>query len=732
MKRARSQEALERWANGPRLGTFLGVYTPSILTILGVVLFLRTGWVVGNVGLMPAVALVVLAHLITASTALSVSAVATNMHVRTGGAYYMISRSLGLEIGGAIGVPLFLAQTFSVTLYAFGLAEVLQIFWPDLPQQPVAAATVVGVSLLSLRGPEFALRLQLPIMVGIGLALGSLWLGAARDPLDTVALWSGVDDAVPFWVVFAIFFPAVTGIMAGISLSGDLADPGRSIPRGTLAAVATGFVVYVAVVLGFGLAAEPQELVGDSLIWISVSLVGWLVFPGLFGAIFSSAVGSILGAPRTFAALVEDGVIPGAPRRWLRSWKGIDLPLLLSATTALAAVSLGNLNAVAPVLTMFFLTTYGVINLVAGLEQLSGAPFYRPSLKVPWIISLAGAVGCVWVMFLIQPLAAVLAIVVELAIYFGMRRRALAASWGDMRYGALMSLARATLLRLRELPVDPRNWRPHILVFAADPQKEIDLIRFSSWLNQKRGILTVCQLEIGQLAEHADALGERAHHIDECLAAEGIVAFSEVDVANDFRQGVLSISQANGIAGLHSNTVMFGWAEDPRLMAANISLVEKLSILGKSTIVCRIAPRRWTSRLRRIDVWWGGLQSNGDMLLLFAHLVSMNPEWAGARIVVKSIATSEMTYEQSTSGLSLLLDRARIEAETKVFRRPQGETIQQIIQRESRDADVVFMGLREPRPGDEAAYIARVGELIGDLPTVVLVRAAGPFAGELI
>ena len=697
------------------------------------VLFLRTGWVVGSVGLVPALLIVVLAHAITVSTALSVSAVATNMHVRTGGAYYMISRSLGLEIGGAIGVPLFLAQTFSLTLYAFGLAETLRIFWPGLPLQSTAAATVIVVTLLASRGAQFALKLQLPILVAIGLALLSLFLGIGTNPRETISLWMSDDTQVSFWIVFAVFFPAVTGILAGISLSGDLKDPTRSIPRGTMAAVAAGFFVYVAVVIGLGVAGDPTELVSDNLIWFALAAVPWLIFPGLFGAIFSSAVGSILGAPRTFVALVEDGVIPGNPHFWRRSWKGLDLPLVVSALTALAAILLGDLNAVAPVLTMFFLTTYGVINLVAGLEQVSGAPFYRPSIKVPWVVSLLGAVGCVWVMLLIQPLAAVIAVLIELVIYTGLRRRALTASWGDMRYGALMSLARATLLRLRELPVDPRNWRPHILVFSRDPKNEVALIRFSSWLNQRRGVLTVCQLEIGDLEEErAEQIRQKSHEIDEHLAREGIVAFAEVDIAPSFREGVLAIAQANGIAGLTSNTVMLGWAEDAELMAKNLMLVEQLAHIDKTTIICRIAPRRWSAQLQRVDVWWGGLQNNGDMLLLFAHLVSMNPEWAGARIVIKSIATSEMSYERSVLSLNELLDRARIDAETKVFRRPENETIQEIIQRESSDADVVFMGLREPKSGGEADYVSRINELTGDLPTVILVRAAGPFAGQLI
>ncbi len=252
-------------AETARLGTFLGVFTPSILTILGVVLFLRTGWMVANVGLMAALAIVALAHLITISTALSVSAVATNMHVGAGGAYFMISRSLGLELGGAIGVPLFLAQTFSVTLYSFGFAESLELFWPDLPQRPVAAVTVLAVALIAGRSATLALRLQLPIMVAIVGALISLTVGASSRAQESIQPFEGIEGGLGFWAVFAVFFPAVTGIMAGVSLSGDLKDPKKSIPMGTLIAVGVGFVVYLFVPVVLALAASPESLGQDNL-----------------------------------------------------------------------------------------------------------------------------------------------------------------------------------------------------------------------------------------------------------------------------------------------------------------------------------------------------------------------------------------------------------------------------------------------------------------------------------
>ena len=217
---------------GQSLGTFLGVFTPSILTILGVILFLRTGWVVGNVGLVPALSIVVIANLITLATALSVSAIATNMYVGAGGAYYILSRSLGLEIGGAIGVPLFLAQTFSVTLYAFGFAESLRFVWPDVPLQPVAAATVLLVSLIAARERTLRFAFRFRSWRSSACRCCRSFAGLGKFDQIQVSLWQGLEQSPSFWLVFAVFFPAVTGIMAGVSLSGDLKEPRQAIPRG--------------------------------------------------------------------------------------------------------------------------------------------------------------------------------------------------------------------------------------------------------------------------------------------------------------------------------------------------------------------------------------------------------------------------------------------------------------------------------------------------------------------
>ncbi len=735
----RSKRAPSVWrrfiGNGTneKLGTFIGVFTPSILTILGVILYLRTGWVVGNVGLLQTLLIVVIAHGVTLITALSVSAIATNMRVGTGGAYYIISRSLGIEIGAAVGVPLFLAMAFSVTLYAFGLAESVRVVWPAAPERPIAALTVLLVVLLAARGAGVALRLQLPIMLGIGLSLVALVIGAVQSGITEVPTARAITEPAEFWVVFAVFFPAVTGIMAGISMSGDLKRPGRAIPLGSIAAVVVGFAVYLGVPIVLAAAATPEELVSNNLIWFDLAgPLALLILWGLWGAIFSSAVGSVLGAPRTLQAMIDDRVLP---RILGKSWSrvaGPGIPLLITAGLASTAVALGDLNAVAPVLTIFFLTTYGTVNLAAGLERLSGDPSFRPTLSVPWWVSLAGAAGCFFVMYLISPSALLIAIAVEVGIYVMMRRRALTAPWGDLRRGALLSLIRRTTVQLRGLPVDPRNWRPNILLFADELERRADLVRLASCLVQDRGILTVSTLIPGSLEEHAETVRSQTVDLNRELEDLGVTAFGEIEIVGDFEEGAVAVAQANGIAGIESNTVMFGWANSAARQAAALRVIERLSMLGKSAVICRVSPTGLKSEPHTIHVWWGGLQENGDMLVLFAHLLSQNPEWRRAEITINSIATTPMMQTHTLDSLKRLTRAARIDAKLDVTIKPPHTKVQDMIVERSENADVVLMGLRRIVIGDEQGYADRLTSLSQGLGNVLFVRNAGIFRGQLL
>ncbi len=717
-----------------KLGTFLGVYTPTILTILGVIMYLRFGWLVGELGLVKVLVIVILAKLITMVTTLAFSAVATNTKLGAGGAYFIISRSLGWELGGAIGIPLYLSQTLSVTLYAYGLAESLRIVWPSLPLLPVALVIVAAVGAMALAGAERALRAQVPMLGLVALSLTALALGVFLQENPRVLTLNTLDGTLPFWAGFAIFFPAVTGVMAGLGLSGDLKNPTRSLPLGSLLAVATGLVIYLVVPVLLALGASPDALREEPLVWARIAPLGpFLILPGLWAAIFSSAVGSILAAPRTLQALAQDGIAPSCLRKKDTSRRALLPGFFVSIAIATGGVFIGNLNAVAAVVTMFFLTVYGTTNLVAAFEALSGDPSWRPSIRIPWLIFLAGGAGCLLCMLLIDPLVGVLAFIAEFILWQLLSRRSREERWGDARRGLYENLIRWALIRLARRPLTARNWRPHVLVFVDDPMRELDLVRYGVWFSQGRGVVTVCRLVVGQLETHGRDLSAKRTEMQALLDAEKLVVFAETDIVDHLVDGIVSVTQANGMAGLSSNTLLLGWPSDRTLQTEFLRAARKLEQLEKSIVLGRIRPRHQFAREQRtIHVWWGGLQHNSELMLLLAYLLQNNPEWRGSNVKVLSIASSQVAKEQTDRHLARVLSSIRMEVEIEVLVKPRESSVAAFIGHQSEHAAVVFLGLASPKAGEEEGYAERIDTLAGKLPVVFFVRNASVFVGDLL
>jgi amino acid transporter len=546
--------------DSPRgLSTFGGVFTPSILTILGVIMYLRLGWVVGNTGLAGTLLIITIATSITFLTALSVAAIATDQRVRVGGAYYMISRSLGLETGGAVGIPLFLAQGLSVALYTVGFAESLVRVFPALDARWTGVVTTLAVAGIALVSAKAAIRAQYVIMGAIALSLLSLVFGSPVDPPPMGMTGGPVADPVPFWQVFAVFFPAVTGIMAGVGMSGDLEDPGKSIPTGTLAAVGVGYAIYMALPFLLVLNAPAETLVADSLVMRRIAVWGDAILLGVWGATLSSAVGSILGAPRVLQALARDGVLP-RPLAFLGRGSGeADEPRIGTVVTlalALAAVWLGDLDLIAPVLTMFFLTTYGVVNVAAGLEKFLGSPSFRPRFEVPWVVSLLGAVGCVAVMLLINAVATAVAAAIVLAIFLWLERSGLESAFGDVRRGMWMEITRQGLLHLDRAAPDPRNWRPHALVLTGAPSRRWHLVETADQLGHGRGLLTVATVLPDDLSPERRRSMETK--VRKYIFDRGVQALVRVTAAPDPYVGAERLVESYGLGPLAPNTVLIG------------------------------------------------------------------------------------------------------------------------------------------------------------------------------
>jgi hypothetical protein len=304
--------------------------------------------------------------------------------------------------------------------------------------------------------------------------------------------------------------------------------------------------------------------------------------------------------------------------------------------------------------------------------------------------------------------------------------------WGDVRAGMWLALARFALLRLRGHQMDSRNWRPQILLFVGDVSKRIGLIRVANWFNQNRGLLTACQIVVGDLECDKIDLKSKRLEMDRALVKKGQVAFSEVDVVADYEDGVINIVQANGIAGLESNTIMFGWPKKPGRLESILRLMRSVSMTGKSTIIARLNWAHEPGQEKQIDIWWRGLKNNGDLMLLLAYLLNLNPQWKDAKIMVRSVVENEKERLSMTKSLNELVPAARIQATTEVFVKPADMTITEVMHQYSRDADIVFLGLKQPEAGTEAEYAQRLIKLAGGFNTIIFVHNASEFAGHLI
>jgi len=293
-------------------------------------------------------------------------------------------------------------------------------------------------------------------------------------------------------------------------------------------------------------------------------------------------------------------------------------------------------------------------------------------------------------------------------------------------------LARFALLKLRSHENDPRNWRPQIMLFAGEVRKRIAVVRLADWFNQDRGLVTVCQLVVNDLLKNKIDVTQKRLQMDQALKEENVVAFSEVDIVSEYESGAIAVVQANGIAGLHSNTVMFGWPTKKWRLESILRIMRAVSRTGRSTVLARVPGLNMPGRQKQIDIWWRGLQNNGDLMLLFAYLLSLNALWSTSKINVRTITNNEDEREKLAVGLEELVTKTRIKTATEVIVSPHGASITKVMHEHSRDADIVFLGLREPQPGEEAEYAERLIELAEGFHTTVFVHNAGEFAGHLI
>lgn len=729
-------------AAGKKFGAFGGVFTPSILTILGVIMYLRMGWIVGNFDtIWGLVAIILLAHVISITTGLSISSIATDKKVGAGGVYYVLSRSLGLPIGGALGLTLFVATAFSISLYLVGFAEILNEFTHFgyetnaagelVPKDNIinsyritASVALLVLTIVAFISTSIAIKSQYVILTFIILSLGAIFMGDGLTLGKMAADTQPVIEKVGFFALFAVFFPAVTGFTAGVAMSGDLKDPKKAIPFGTMGSIAVGLIVYMALGIFLFYMVDGYNLVTNPKALFNLAAVGFLVYLGVWGATLSSALGGILGGPRILQAMSMDKITPKVFAKGVGAANEPRNALILTVIIAEAGILIGELNLIAEVVSMFYLAAYGFINLSFFLESWASSDF-NPTFKVKKWVGLVGFIATFTVMSQLNLLAMVAAFVIIGGIYFYLSRKQIALGTGDIWQSVWSTIVKKGLKRMESGSDHKRNWKPNTLLFSIDQDKRTKLIEFSKAVSGQRGIITNFDLSENPEAKVLFPKSKESVR-DEELDKYGVFG-RRLEVQNVFK-GIESIACTFGFSGIEPNTVLMDWPGNTKDPIWFTEMTAKLFALDYNVLYLDYDQRWGFRKKERIDLWWRGVGNNAELMLSLAKFINGSPDWSQANIRVLLVNDTNVDFKVVENRIMAVIEQFRVKAEIKVINNEVDQKpFYELMKIHSGEADLVFVGIPEIDEEHQKRFVEETNSLVGTIGTTLLVKASSNF-----
>jgi amino acid transporter len=707
------------------------VFLAAISTILGAILFLRFGYAVANSGLIGTLVIILVGHMITIPTALAIAEIATNLKVQGGGEYFIISRSFGSIIGGTIGISLYFSQAISVAFYLIAFSEAFKPFLAIFEQ---IVGFPIQIWMISL--PATLILLIVIVFKGASIGVNVLWIVVGILAVSLVMFFAGepvveksyqdllqkVDDPDGIFIVFAIIFPAFTGMTAGVGLSGDLKNPKKSIPLGTLSATLVGMIVYVLVVIKLANSLPVDVLAKDQFAMSRIAVWGPIIPIGLAAASSSSAIGSVLIAPRTMQAIAKDQILPLRKlNSFLSRGRGdANEPInatLITSLIILTFVSIGSVDFVARIISMFFMITYGTLCLVSFLEHFSGNPSYRPTFKSKWYLSLIGSVACFIMMFQMAPGYAFLAVLAMSGIYWTIRRsRNEQGDLSIMVRGALFQLTRKLKIFIQRKHEDTsitRNWRPSFIAISSDSFSRLSQFDLLRWISHVYGFGTFFHFIKGPLDKNTNI--ESKEILDKLISQAAVSkssVFVDTIISPSFKTAVAQVVQIPGISGMENNGIIFEFEGDnPSGISDIIEGCNFASFVDFNLCVLRSSERHFGYK-KNIHVWLtpGDLR-NANLMILLAYILLGHPEWDGGEIDLY-VAFEKKELNKEVVRLNRLIDRGRIPISHKKVKRipwnKRAKSFEALVLENSNVADLVIMGFSVSKlQEDKGSYFKR-------------------------
>ncbi|MBS2210378.1 amino acid permease [Carboxylicivirga mesophila] len=715
------------------------VFFTAISTILGAILFLRFGMAVGNLGFYGALGIIILGHMITIPTALAISEIATNKRVEGGGEYFIISRSFGLNIGATIGMALYFSQAISVAFYVIAFTEAFEPFFNwmlssfdiALPRQVISVPAILILAYIVLqKGSDMGVKTLYVVVAVLFISLTLFFVGRtyffeAGDYSQNFVF----NNRNQFFVWFAICFPAFTGMTAGVGLSGDLKNPTKSIPRGTMWGTICGMLIYIFIIYKFSISLTPEEMSSSQLAMANVAVLGAIIIPlGLGASTISSAIGSVLVAPRTIQALAVDKSFPSvALNRWLAKGKGeTNEPYnatLITIAIALVFVLMGEVDFVAQIISMFFMITYGSLCLISFLNHFGASPSYRPQFKSHWAISLIGFLLSMWVMFKINAAYTIAAYVVITLLYLYLNY--IHKERGGLQkifLGALFQLSRRIQLYMqkhRSYETDDEEWRPSAICISSNSFKHSKVFDLMKWISYKHGFGTYFHFLKGYYSKNTtteakqivDKLIDEHHDQESSLYVDCMISPS-------YTTAIAQAIQSPSISGMENNMIVFEYrrneAEAIEAILDNISLTR-----AGDYDVCVFSDANKNTHFKNgIHIWIRSIDIlNANLMILLGFIILSHPDWKKGFVKIFSICDKE-DVATTRKQLQELVQTGRLPitlSNIEIIAQEEDKSSKSLIKDKSSNAGLTIIGFREEQTKHSGSEVFEGFDDMGDI-----------------
>ena len=699
------------------------VYMTSISSILGAILFLRFGMATGTLGFWGVIVIILLGHAITIPTALALSELATNTRVEGGGEYFIISRSFGLKIGSTIGLTLFLSQTISIAFYVIASVESISFLFEffrnslgfSLPKQVISVPIMLMLASVLLKsGSGLGVKLLYIVNVILFLSLALFFIGkpieieVAEGATEVFINNFGFFEKERFFIIFAICFPAFTGVTAGVGLSGDLRNPSRAIPIGTMLGTFTGLIVYVFVVWKLAVSAPQGELISNQLVMSKIALFGHIVIPiGLAACTLSSALGCMLVAPRTLQAISNDKMFPFKRlNRYLSKGQGSDNEprnaSFIVYIIAIVFILLGDVDSVAGIISMFFLITYGTLCLSSFLNHFGSPPSYRPRFKSKWFFSLAGFILSVWVMFMISPVYSIVSYIVITLIYLFLERyNKDSKGLVNIFKGALFQLNRRlqVYMQNQQSGMDKEEWRPATICVSSHSFEREKILELMKWLSYKYGFGTYFHLiqDYYSKQTYSDSKALLSQLINNSKEHTNTL-YIDTMISPSYTSAIAQVIQTPSISGMENNMVIFEYdkrlPDELSLILENVNLVRA----GNFDVGIFAMSEHLVKPKNGIHVWIREYDTdNTNFMVLLSYIIMSHPDWKRGRTKI-FLASAKEEFSKVETNLKERIAAGRLPVtltNIEFVMIDEHQTFSNVVETHSSKAALLIIGFHE-------------------------------------